>query len=149
MFTIDVPFTKESPFTPISGLNGNLFNMTWDECGFLHIYHAGGVFRSEQALRPPVGNCLPSMPVRDVAASPLFEASPNPASQSIYVVSKVEGELLLQIWDMRGQLVAQYTVKSEGEVITVGHLAAGTYWLKALASDGRFALRKWVVAPVK
>ena len=61
---------------------------------------------------------------------------PNPAEDYLMVEAEDEGSFLLEIYDMRGTLVAQSSCSCPAK-LNITQLPSGVYYLKAIHNDGR------------
>ena len=66
LFTITPPFAANSTLNTITGVFGPLFELVWDDCGYLYIYNTGNILKSTAALNtslPSCSTCVPPQPV--------------------------------------------------------------------------------------
>jgi membrane-associated protease RseP (regulator of RpoE activity) len=89
-------------------------------------------------------------PVSKFVTSAKIVVSPNPANDKITIesVSKMSGEVTINIIDLKGQLVKTATVYNEGllkEPIDISGLAAGQYFVKVQSASNQF-IEKLVIA---
>jgi hypothetical protein len=69
-----------------------------------------------------------------------FLVFPNPASESLTVVSKNDHAKVVTISGVDGHLVKKVDVESESTVITTGDLSAGVYFYSVLDAKGKTLL---------
>lgn len=143
LFTIAPPFTANSTFNPVSGLAGSLFKMTWDECGYLYIYRAGGVLKSNQPLNLPQDECTSAVESLNTDAN-FIQASPNPATETIHIKTDLAGPIALTLWNMKGQKTTETQFLHE-VTLNISSLPKGIYFLQARALDGQLALEKIIL----
>ena len=76
--------------------------------------------------------------------------SPNPASDKISIESftKMNGEVTINIMDLKGVLVKSVTVNNEGllkEPVDISGLASGQYFVKVQSASNQF-IEKLIIA---
>ncbi len=142
MFTISPPFTANSTFTPVAGLAGSLFKMSWDECGYLYVYRTGGVLKSSVPLRLPEDACFSATESVPVEKGNL-EIYPNPATNTIHLHSENLEAMPVELWHWSGQKVIATQLKGDLD-LSLAALPAGIYLLKTQASAGIWSYTKIV-----
>ena len=140
LFTVSPPFTANSTFTPVAGLAGSLFKMTWDECGYLYIYRAGGILKSSVPLRLPEVSCSVSSTSTQWTQNDI-EVSPNPATDELYIRATDNSLMRVEIWNMSGQLMMESMLSGE-TTLHITDLCTGMYTLKFIQADQAVLCRK-------
>lgn len=142
MFTISPPFSSSSTFTPIAGLSGSYFKMTWDDCGYLYVYRAGGVLKSDLPLRQPEPSCIAS--VESISGPPFhLRLFPNPVIGSLNIQLGQPMPLHCEIFDLNGQKIRS-TSLFEAVEIPLEMIPAGIYNLKVWDEKGAVQHFKFV-----
>jgi hypothetical protein len=65
-----------------------------------------------------------------------FDILPNPASEEVKIISDIPGPYKLDLTDLQGKLVCEYSIENKEAVINVRLLPRGIYILKFRAKDG-------------
>ncbi|MBL7809317.1 MAG: T9SS type A sorting domain-containing protein [Saprospiraceae bacterium] len=134
LFTIEPPFAVNTVFNPVSGVGGSLFKMTWDVCGFLYIYRAGGILRSTEPLRTPEPAC--NTGVNPVSAGQRLNIYPNPVSDELHVTSGDVAPLTWTLFAANGQSRTLTVIPGTTDISLKG-LASGVFLIRILFEDGQ------------
>jgi hypothetical protein len=140
LFTITPPFTPDAVLTPVAGVGGSLFKMTWDACGYLYIYRAGGILKSSAPLRLPESSCISAVN-GPKATTALLQYSPNPVSDVLHLHSESADPLNISLWQINGQKVRESGLLRDFD-LDISDLPPGLYWLQAVQSNGQVQTQK-------
>jgi photosystem II stability/assembly factor-like uncharacterized protein len=134
LFTISPPFTSNSTFTPIAGLGGSLFKMTWDQCGYLYIYRGGGILKSSTPLRQPEVSCISGLQI-STGSLPNISIFPNPVVNALKIHLEYPGKLQVDLFNLSGHKILTTKVLEDTE-IDFDTIPAGVYGLKIRDEKG-------------
>jgi hypothetical protein len=142
LFTISPPFSANSTFTPVSGLAGSLFKMTWDECGHLYIYRGGGILKSMLPLRLPESDCI-SGTESPVTGQPEIQLYPNPATELIQLRTESEMPVMVELWNANGQKIKELSLY-KAATLNLEALPGGCYWIYCRNESNCFKPLKFI-----
>jgi hypothetical protein len=86
----------------------------------------------------------PLIGIEESTPSVLAFVRPNPARSSLWIEGLNSGMLQVEMTDIYGRIVLQSTLASGERRLDVGHMAAGTYWVR-VTHNGRTSVAQCVL----
>lgn len=140
LFTITPPFSPDAVLTPVAGVGGSLFKMTWDDCGYLYIYRGGGILKSSTPLRLPESSCISAVH-GPTTVTTLLHCSPNPTSDVLQLHSESADLMQVSLWQVNGQKLRESSLSGDLDW-DISALPPGLYWLQATQPKGHVQVQK-------
>lgn len=135
------PGKPDSPFLMIEGVGGT-YSIFWKET--YDCYYLYGMACSFKDGVTTYGNCAPANINFEAKTASSVNIYPNPADYKLYISDRHDQVLNIEIFDMQGHVLKQYSNPREKEM-DISNLPPGVYMAIIVLKDGQKLNRKFII----
>jgi YVTN family beta-propeller protein len=82
--------------------------------------------------------------IEEMSSKNIFRLFPNPATTSITLVSQLQGQAVVEISDLQGQLIETLATNGNKTNVDISSLPCGMYFIRMKTEQGRMAVDKFI-----